>query len=94
MLDQFIVEELQSVLNLDALVSSHPISVRVSDPNEINEIFDGISYSKGAYLLFSLDFSNKVFTLLTFFRNIQFYYKFSYCHFKKKSLQKLTNLKF
>lgn len=45
-LDQFVVDELQHVLTLDALVSSHPISVKVSDPNEINEIFDGISYSK------------------------------------------------
>lgn len=42
------MEELQNVLNLDALISSHPISVQVSDPDEINEIFDGISYSKGA----------------------------------------------
>ncbi len=46
-LDQFIIEELESVFRLDALVHSHPISVEVSDPNEINEIFDGISYSKG-----------------------------------------------
>lgn len=48
-LDQFVIDELQSVLSLDALVSSHPISVEVYDPDEINEIFDGISYSKGKY---------------------------------------------
>lgn len=41
------MEELQSVLNMDALITSHPISVEVNDPDEINEIFDGISYSKG-----------------------------------------------
>lgn len=46
-LDQFVVDELENVLKLDALVMSHPISVEVSDPNEINEIFDSISYSKG-----------------------------------------------
>lgn len=46
-MEKFVVEELQNVFTLDALVSSHPISVEVSDPNEINEIFDGISYSKG-----------------------------------------------
>lgn len=93
MLDQFVVEELQSVLNLDSLVSSHPISVRVSDPNEINEIFDGISYSKGAYLLFSLSFFNKIFTLSMFFRNMQFYYKFSYFHLKKKVITKTYKFK-
>ncbi|XP_065203828.1 aminopeptidase N-like [Planococcus citri] len=62
-LDQFVVEELQSVLNLDALVSSHPISVQVSDPDEINEIFDGISYSKGASIIRMMDhfLTNKVF---------------------------------
>lgn len=55
--DQFVVDELESVLKLDALVSSHPISVEVSDPNEINEIFDGISYSKGINTLFDSQFS-------------------------------------
>ena len=33
---------------LDAMESSHPIEVPVSHPDEINEIFDGISYAKGA----------------------------------------------
>lgn len=54
--DQFVVDELESVLKLDALVSSHPISVEVSDPNEINEIFDGISYSKGIDFVELFDF--------------------------------------
>ncbi|KAK7601689.1 hypothetical protein V9T40_009130 [Parthenolecanium corni] len=53
--DQFVIDELESVLKLDALVSSHPISVEVSDPNEINEIFDGISYSKGASIIRMMD---------------------------------------
>ncbi|XKL66949.1 hypothetical protein PGB90_010369 [Kerria lacca] len=54
-LDQFVVDELENVLALDALVSSHPISVEVSDPSEINEIFDGISYSKGASIIRMMD---------------------------------------
>jgi len=32
----------------DSLESSHPISVEVTNPNEINSIFDSISYDKVA----------------------------------------------
>jgi len=46
-MEQFVVDEVQRVFALDALESSHPISVPVSHPDEINEIFDRISYSKG-----------------------------------------------
>jgi len=35
----------------DALQTSHPISVTVSHPDEINEIFDDISYGKGASII-------------------------------------------
>ena len=45
-LDQFVVLELQEVLESDALSSSHPISVEVHDSDQINEIFDWISYAK------------------------------------------------
>ena len=46
MLDQFI-ERQHGVFGLDCLESSHPIRVEVQNPNEINEVFDGISYDKG-----------------------------------------------
>jgi len=46
-LEQFVVHELQNVFGLDALESSHPISIEVGHPDEINEIFDRISYGKG-----------------------------------------------
>lgn len=36
---------------LDSLVSSHPVQVEVHRPEEINEIFDSISYSKGSSVL-------------------------------------------
>lgn len=49
-LDQFVVQELQNVLSLDALKSSHPISIKVNNPTEINDIFDRISYAKGCYI--------------------------------------------
>ena len=44
--DEFIVYVLQDALEFDGLVSSHPIYVPVNNPDEINEIFDTISYSK------------------------------------------------
>lgn len=51
-MDQFIVNELHSVFSLDALANSHPISIKkVDNPDEINEIFDRISYGKGAAII-------------------------------------------
>ncbi|XP_068248686.1 aminopeptidase N-like isoform X2 [Palaemon carinicauda] len=51
LMDQFVVRRLQEVFALDALKSSHPISVPVIDPIEIIEIFDSISYLKGASII-------------------------------------------
>lgn len=47
-MEQIVVNEIQDVFGVDALESSHPISVQVNDPNEINELFDSISYAKGS----------------------------------------------
>lgn len=49
MMEQFILDKTQPALNLDALATSHPISVDVHDPMEIEAIFDTISYSKVLY---------------------------------------------
>lgn len=54
-MDQFVVNELQSVFSLDALSSSHQISVKVDNPDEINDIFDRISYGKGATIIRMMD---------------------------------------
>lgn len=51
MLEMFVIMDLQSVFNLDCLESSHPINIPVGHPDEINEIFDRISYLKGNYLI-------------------------------------------
>ena len=51
LLQQFVTKELQDVMSLGSLESSHPISVVVHHPNEINEIFDRISYGKGATII-------------------------------------------
>jgi len=46
MMAQFVLDKTQQGLKLDALSTSHPISVSVHDPVEIEAIFDSISYSK------------------------------------------------
>jgi puromycin-sensitive aminopeptidase len=48
---QFIVDEQQQALKLDALEHTHPIEVPVNHPDEIRSIFDAISYSKGASVI-------------------------------------------
>ena len=45
-MSQFLIDDSQPVMAIDAGVSSHPIVVPVHSPNEINEVFDAISYSK------------------------------------------------
>ncbi|XP_028603764.2 endoplasmic reticulum aminopeptidase 1 [Podarcis muralis] len=40
-----------SAMDVDALNSSHPISTPVEDPSQILEMFDSVSYEKGACLL-------------------------------------------
>jgi aminopeptidase 2 len=47
----YVIDSLQSALSLDSLRSSHPIEVPVKRADEINEIFDAISYSKGSSVL-------------------------------------------
>ncbi len=48
---QFVSTEMSDAFSLDALVNTHPIEVEVGHPAEISEIFDRVSYSKGASVL-------------------------------------------
>ncbi|OWF36627.1 Puromycin-sensitive aminopeptidase [Mizuhopecten yessoensis] len=48
---QFVNQDLGRALELDALHNSHPIEVAVGHPDEVDEIFDAISYSKGASVI-------------------------------------------
>ncbi len=48
---QFVYSDLSRALDLDGLENTHPIEVEVKDPNEISEIFDAISYSKGSSVI-------------------------------------------
>jgi aminopeptidase N len=52
--DQFIRDHLQEVFMLDALESSHPISVPVEHTDQIREIFDRVSYCKGVFTLYTI----------------------------------------
>ncbi|XP_055901791.1 uncharacterized protein LOC129938333 [Eupeodes corollae] len=55
MLDQFLTDDLHGVLKLDATLASHPIVQTVESPNQITELFDSITYSKGASVIRMLE---------------------------------------
>lgn len=46
--EQFVADTLASAMQLDALDSSHPIQVPIAHAEEVEEVFDAISYNKGA----------------------------------------------
>ena len=50
-MDRFSVREIQTTFEYDSLQSSHPISIQVQHPDEIGQIFDSISYGKGASII-------------------------------------------
>lgn len=49
--ETFTIDTLQGALGLDSLRSSHPIEVPVHRAEDINQIFDNISYAKGSAVL-------------------------------------------
>ena len=51
----FLTSDLHRVLTLDSTLSSHPIVVDVDTPDQINAVFDTISYSKGASVIRMLE---------------------------------------
>ncbi|XP_050422404.1 aminopeptidase N isoform X2 [Adelges cooleyi] len=53
--EQFVLGGIHSVFLMDSLKSTHPISARVSRPEEINELFDRISYDKAASVIRMMD---------------------------------------
>ncbi|CAD6993566.1 unnamed protein product [Ceratitis capitata] len=55
MRDQFITGTLHGVLTLDATLGSHPIIQTVANPDQITEIFDTITYSKGSSIIRMLE---------------------------------------
>lgn len=47
MWDQFVNDHLSRALKLDGLLSSHPIQVPIAHAEEVEQVFDAISYCKG-----------------------------------------------
>ncbi|XP_037077487.1 aminopeptidase N-like isoform X2 [Pollicipes pollicipes] len=62
-MEQFITSQVQHVMTMDALESSHPISIVVQHPDEIGQIFDRISYQKGASIIRMMDLTLSTDTL-------------------------------
>lgn len=52
---QFVVESLHSAFDIDARTSSHPIVQNVASPDQINAMFDAISYRKGSSIIRMLE---------------------------------------
>lgn len=48
---QFVAYDMGTALALDSLKNTHPIEIEVGHPAEISEIFDKVSYAKGASIL-------------------------------------------
>jgi tricorn protease interacting factor F2/3 len=55
MMTQYIEEVVGSAFGADQLKSTHPINVSVNNPEEINSIFDSISYDKGGTVLHMIE---------------------------------------
>ena len=47
--DLQVVDYIFPVMIKDALLTSHPISTPIKDPDDINQFFDAISYDKVSY---------------------------------------------
>ena len=52
---QFVNMDTNRALGLDGLKNSHPIEQEVRNPAEVNQLFDAISYSKGASVIRMLE---------------------------------------
>ncbi|GFS36244.1 glutamyl aminopeptidase [Trichonephila inaurata madagascariensis] len=55
-LSKFVTNDLHIAMKLDSFANSHPIVQPVFHPDEITELFDKISYAKGASILRMLEF--------------------------------------
>jgi hypothetical protein len=51
---QFVTDDWAVAMDLDSLRSSHPIQVHVASADQVSEIFDAISYYKGASVIRSV----------------------------------------
>jgi len=54
-MDQEVIQEVENTLNLDTQAKTHAIRAKADTPDEINEMFDGISYGKGGNVLLMVE---------------------------------------
>ncbi|XP_072021037.1 aminopeptidase N-like isoform X2 [Amphiura filiformis] len=70
---QFLVDDLHTVFTADALGTSHPVRViPINSPDDIGEIFDAITYNKGAAIIRML---NNILTEEVFLKGLADYLK-------------------
>ncbi|XP_064627887.1 glutamyl aminopeptidase-like [Lineus longissimus] len=82
--EQFLTTDMQPVMIKDSSLTSHPIVVPVDSPDQITEVFDSISYSKGASVIRMLDY---IMSEEDFYYGIQTYLKrFEYGNAKTDDL--------
>ena len=60
-MDQFVTYDVHPTLKADGLATSHPIYVEVEHPDEIDEIFDSISYGKVLSLYFLSEYTLRLY---------------------------------
>jgi len=96
---QFVVSTMTPALKLDALGNSHPIEVPVGHPSEIDEIFDAISYDKGASIIQMLhsyigtkDFKAGLNSYLTEFQYKNAFTEDLWRHLEKESKKPITDV--
>jgi len=68
--DEFVQSVYNMALSLDSLASSHPVEVHVTHSDEINDVFDAISYAKGASIIRML---SQYIGLETFMKGMRLY---------------------
>ena len=82
--ERFPAETLQEALEMDAYDTSHPISVEVKHPDEIGEIFDDVSYKKGASVIRMMaEFLGKE----TFYKGVNSYIQVCWIFFNANLLE-------
>ncbi|XP_064119504.1 aminopeptidase N-like [Macrobrachium nipponense] len=74
--EQFLIDSLHEALTIDSLESSHAIRFPVGHPDTIYEIFDAITYSKGASLVRMMEhfLTNRIYKqgLIKYIKDFQF----------------------
>jgi aminopeptidase N len=54
-IDESVAADLDSTLNIDAQPTTRPIRARADTPDEINQVFDAIAYSKASHILLTIE---------------------------------------